>query len=323
MHAQSCANGDATLGGFIAAATLAAAQTARYPSRTIEIVVAYGAGGSTDLVARALAQKFQERLGQSVVVLNKPGGSGTIGATVAARANPDGYSLYVGYTSETVVVPQLSKNIKYSIDDFEPIAVTGLVPLVLIASKNVRAGNLQQLIEEVRAQPGKFTYGGGIASPPHVMGAWFNRLNYLNVVHVPYRGGGQAVADVVGGHIDLFFAGLAAAKGAIDSGAVKAFAVTGDARSSALPNVPTFKEAGVKDFELASWNVLLAPKGTPADVLALLRRESMLALADPKVRELYAAQGVEVSPTQDVKAFLAKERDNFGRVVRDLGITME
>jgi tripartite-type tricarboxylate transporter receptor subunit TctC len=306
-----------------ASATLAAAQSARYPSRTIEIVVAYGAGGSTDLVARALGQKFQERLGQPVVVLNKPGGSGTIGATLAARANPDGYTLYVGYTSETVIVPQLSKAAKYSIDDFEPIAVTGLVPLVLITSKNVRAGNLQQLIEEVRAQPGKFTYGGGIASPPHVMGAWFNRLNNLTVTHVPYRGGGQAVADVVGGHIDMFFAGLAAAKAAIDSGAVKALAVTGDGRSPALPNVPTFKEAGVTDFDLASWNVLLAPKGTPAEVLALLRQETALALNDQKIRELYAAQGVEASATQDVKAFLVKERDNFGRVVRDLGITME
>ena len=305
-----------------AAATLALAQ-ARYPSRTIEIVVAYGPGGSTDLVARALAQKFQDRLGQSVVVLNKPGGSGTIGASVAARAAPDGYTLYVGYTSETVVVPQLSKGVKYSIDDFEPIAVTGLVPLVLIASKNIRAANLHELIEELRAAPGKFTYGGGIASPPHVMGAWFNRLNNLTVTHVPYRGGGQAVADVIGGHIDMFYAGLAAAKGAIDSGAVKAFAVTGDVRSPALPNVPTFKEAGVKDFDLASWNVLLAPKGTPADVLALLRRETALALDDPKVRELYIAQGVEVSPSQDVKAFLAKERDNFGRAVRSLGITME
>ena len=313
----------ATIGAVVAAATLAAAQGTRYPSRTIEIVVAYGAGGSTDLVARALAQKFQDRLGQSVVVLNKPGGSGTIGATVAARANPDGYTLYVGYTSETVVVPQLSKNAKYSIDDFEPIAVTGLVPLVLITSKNIRAGNLRELIEELRAQPGKFTYGGGIASPPHVMGAWFNRLNNLNVVHVPYRGGGQAVADVVGGHIDMFYAGLAAAKAAIDSGAVRAFAVTGDARSSALPGVPTFKEAGVKDFELASWNVLLAPRGTPADVLALLRQETVLALADPRIRELYVAQCVEASPTQDVKAFLVRERDNFGRVVRDLGIKMD
>lgn len=308
----------------VAIATAATAVAAQgYPSRTIEIVVAYGPGGSTDLVARALAQKFQERLGQSTVVLNKAGGSGTIGATVAARANPDGYTLYVGYTSETVIVPQLAKGIKYSVDDFEPIAVTGLVPLVLITSKNIRAGNLRELIEELRAQPGKFTYGGGIASPPHVMGAWFNRLNNLSVTHVPYRGGGQAVADVVGGHIDMFFAGLAAAKAAIDSGAVKALAVTGDARSPALPNVPTFKEAGVTDFDLASWNVLLAPKGTPAEVLALLRQETALALNDQKIRELYAAQGVEASATQDVKAFLVKERDNFGRVVRDLGITME
>jgi putative tricarboxylic transport membrane protein len=305
------------------AATVVAAQPARYPARTIEIVVAYGAGGSTDLVARALAEKFRERLGQSVVVLNKPGGSGTIGATAVARAAPDGYTLYVGYTSETVVVPQLLKSIKYSIDNFEPIVVTGLVPLVLITSKNIRAATVQGLIAEVSAAPGKFTYGGGIASPPHVMGAWFNRLNKLNVVHVPYRGGGQAVADVVGGHIDMFYAGLAAAKGAIDSGGVKALAVTGDARSPALPDVPTFKEAGVADFELAGWNVLLAPKGTPADILALLRQETMLALADPKVRELYATQGVEASPTQDVKAFLARERDNFGRVVRDLGITMD
>jgi tripartite-type tricarboxylate transporter receptor subunit TctC len=140
---------------------------------------------------------------------------------------------------------------------------------------------------------------------------------------VPYRGGGQGVADVVGGHIDMFFGGVAAAKAAIDSGSVKALAVTGDVRSSALPNVPTFKEAGMADFELASWNVLLAPKGTPADVLALLRQETMAAIADPKIRELYVAQGIEVSPTQDVKAFLAKERDNYGRVVRDLSITMD
>jgi tripartite-type tricarboxylate transporter receptor subunit TctC len=308
---------------FASVATLTVAQPARYPSRTIEIVVAYGGGGSTDLVARALAQKFQERLGQPVVVLNKPGGSGVIGATLAARAAPDGHTLYVGYTSETVVVPQLSKSARYSIDDFEPIAVTGLVPLVLITSKSIRASNLRELIAELSAAPGKFTFGGGLASPPHIMGAWFNRLNKLDVVHVPYRGGGQAVADVIGGHIDMFYAGLAAAKGAIDSGAVKAFAVTGDARSAALPDVPTFKEAGVADFELASWNVLLAPKGTPAEVLALLRQETLLALADPKVRDLYAAQGVDVSPTQDVKAFLARERANFGRVVRDLGITMD
>lgn len=308
----------------IAATLIATAAPAqKYPSRTVEIIVAYGPGGSTDLVARALAQKFQDRLGQSFVVLNKAGGSGTIGAALAARAAPDGHTLYEGYTSELVVVPQISKSTKYSIDDFEPIAVTGIVPLVLIVSKNVRANTLQEFVAEMRGAPGKYTFGGGIGSPPHILGAWFNRVNNLDVRHIPYRGGGQAVADVVAGHIDMFYSGLAAAKGAIDSGSVKALAVTGDARSAALPNVPTFKEAGIKDFELASWNVLLVPKGTPADIVALLRRETTLALAEPKVREMYLTQGIEPSQAQDVKAFLARERDGFGRAVKELGITMD
>src|SRR5262249_59395895 len=131
-------------------------------------------------------KKFRERLGQSVVVLNKPGASGAIGAMLAARAAPDGHTLYVGYTADVVVVPQISRSAKFSLDDFEPIAVTGLVPLVLISSRNVRAGNLVELVAELSAEPGKFTYGGGVGSPPHIMGAWFNRLKKLDVVHVPY-----------------------------------------------------------------------------------------------------------------------------------------
>jgi len=312
------------LGLAIASTAIAAiAQPARYPLRPIDVIVAYGPGGSTDLVARVLAQKFQESLGQPVVVFNKPGGGGSIGAALAARAAPDGYTLYVGYTAEIVVVPQISRSTKVSIDDFEPVAVTGLVPLVLVISQKMRANTLAEFVAEVAAQPGKYTYGGGMGSPPHIMGAWFNRLNKLDVVHVPYRGGGQATADLVAGHIDIFFAGLAAAKGAIDSGAVRPLAVTGDTRSSALPNVPTFKEAGTKDFELASWNVLLAPKGTPAEIIARLRRETAAALADPKLRELYLAQGVEMPDVPDPRAFLTRERDNFGRVVRELGISMD
>jgi tripartite-type tricarboxylate transporter receptor subunit TctC len=310
--------------GFIALAPLPSrAEPAGYPNRTTEIVVSYGAGGSTDLVARAIAQKLQDRFGEPVVVLNKPGASGTIGATYAAHAAPDGYTLYAGYTSEMVVVPQISKDIKYSIDDFEPIAVTGLVPVVLIASKNIRANTLAALIEELRQSPGKYTYGGSIGSPSHIMGAWLNRLYGLGTTHIPYKGGAQSVTDVMGGHIDMFYAGVAVAKAAIDSGAVKAFAVTGDTRSAALPGVPTFKEAGVADFELASWTVLLAPKGTPANVIGLLRPATLKALGDPKIRAMLATQGVEPSETQDVKAFLADERDKFGRVVRELGITME
>jgi tripartite-type tricarboxylate transporter receptor subunit TctC len=312
------------LAGMVALAPIPAlAETPAYPNRTIEIVVSYSPGGSTDLVARSIAQKMQERFGQPVVVLNKPGASGAVGASYAAHATPDGYTLFVGFTSELVVVPQVSKNPSYSIDDFDPIAVTGIVPLVLIGSKNITANTLKDLIEELRQAPGKYTYWGGVGSPSHIMGSWLNRLYGLNTTHVPYRGGAQAVTDVIGGHIDMFYAGVAAAKAAIDSGAVKAFAVTGNARSAALPNVPTFKEAGVSDIELASWDVMLAPKGTPPGVVGQLKETTVLALKDPKVVSVLAAQGVEPSETQDVRAFLTAEREKFGRVVHDLGITME
>jgi len=305
------------------AALLGSATAQTYPNRNVELIVSYGAGGSTDVVARVVAQKLGERLGQSFVVLNKPGASGTIGINTAMRANPDGYTLLNGYTAETVVVPQISKSAKYSVvDDFEPIAITGIVPVVLIVSKNVRANNLKDFIEELRQAPGKYTYGGGHGSPPHVMGAWMNKLKNLNVQHVPYRGGAQGINDVVGGHIDMFYGGVAAAKAAITSGSVKAIAVAAESRSSALPDVPTFKEAGVPEFDLMSWTVLLAPKGTPAAIVELLRKETLAALTDAKTRESLAGHGVQLSQTQDVRRFLTSEREKYGKTVRELGITV-
>ena len=308
--------------GLVAALSLSN-PAAPYPTRNVEIIVSYGPGGSTDIVARVVAQALQDRLGQTFVVINRPGASGTIGIGQAMRAAPDGYTLYVGYTAETVVVPHISKAHRYSVvDEFEPIAITGLVPVVLTVSKNIKADNLNDFIAEVRANPGKFTFGGGHGSPPHVMGAWMNKIRNLDVRHVPYRGGAQAVNDMVGGHIDMFYGGIAVSKAAIDSGTVKALAISGDARSAAAPNIPTFKEAGVPEFELASWTVMLAPKGTPADILGVLRKETLLALDDPKVGAALARQGVERSPTQDVRTFLVRESEAFGRAVRTLGITM-
>jgi tripartite-type tricarboxylate transporter receptor subunit TctC len=301
----------------------ALAQPGSYPNHNVEVIVPYGPGGSTDIVARIVAQKLQDRLGQSFVILNRPGASGTLGLNLAMRAAPDGYTLLNSYTAEAVVVPQISKAHKYSmVDDFEPIAVTGLVPVVLMVSKNVKADTLKDFIAEVQANPGKYTYGGGYGSPPHVMGAWMNKLRNLNVQHVPYRGGAQGINDVVGGHIDMFYGGVAAGKAAIDGGLVKAIAVTGDVRSTALPNVPTFKEAGVPEFDLASWTVLLAPKGTPADIVTFLKAETRTALDDPATRAALAKQGVEQRQNQDVRAFLTNEREKFGRAVAALGIKM-
>jgi len=184
------------LGAVVAAlASPAFAQPASYPARNIELIVPYGPGGSTDIVARIVAQKLQERFSQNVVILNRPGASGTNGLMAAMRAAPDGYTLLNSYTAEAVVVPQISTAHKYSVvDDFEPISITGLVPVVLMVSKNIQANTLQEFIAEVRANPGKFTFGGGHGSPPHVMGAWMNKLRDLNVQHVPYRGGVQPAA---------------------------------------------------------------------------------------------------------------------------------
>ncbi|MBX9823695.1 MAG: tripartite tricarboxylate transporter substrate binding protein [Xanthobacteraceae bacterium] len=311
-------------GALLMAALLCPGASAQpYPNRPVEVIVAYGPGGSTDIVARAVAQKLGEQTGQSFVILNRPGASGRIGIQSALRAKPDGYTLFVGYTAETVVAPQIAKHLTYSaIDDFEPLAVTGLVPVVLMVSKNFKANTLQEFIAEVRANPGKYTFGGGVGSPPHVMGAWMNKLRELNVAHIPYRGGAQGVNDVIGGHLDMFYGGVAVGKAAIDSGSVKPLAVTGEKRSAALPNVPTFKEAGVPEFDLASWTVMLAPKDTPAEIVTRLRSETLLALSDPKLRDALALQGVEPSDTQDVRAFLTRERDAFGRAVRTLEITM-
>ncbi len=305
------------------AALSAFARAAPYPTRPVEIVVPYAPGGSTDLVARTIARELEARLHQSVVVVNKTGGAGTIGVMSVLRAETDGYTVLLGFTTELAVMPQLSKAAKYSMADFTPIAVTGDVPLVMIGAKRLQATNLQDLIAETRAAPGKFTYGGGVGSPSHISGAWLNRVAGLNVVHVPYRGGAQAVTDVIGGHIDMFYAGLAAAKGAIDARAVKAFAQTGAARSTALPDVPTFAEGGLPDFDVGSWNVLLAPKGTPADVVALLKQTVAAALAVPQVRDLLKMQGVEPPRSDDPARFLADEEKKFERLVRETGVTME
>jgi tripartite-type tricarboxylate transporter receptor subunit TctC len=305
------------------AALSSAAWSAPYPTRPVEIVVPYGAGGSTDLVARTLAQQLQTRLGQSVVVLNKPGGAGTIAVTSVMRAAPDGYTLLLGFTTELGVMPYMSKAARYSMADFTPIAVTGDVPLVMIGAQRLQSTTLKELLAEIGAAPGKFTYGGGLGSPSHISGAWMNRVAGLKMVHVPYKGGAQAVTDVIGGHIDIFYGGLAAAKGAIDAGAVKAFAQTGATRSTALPNVPTFVEAGLPDFDVGSWNVLLAPKGTPAEVVARLKTEVAAALATPQVRDLLKTQGVEPPRSTDPAAFLADEEKKFERLVRETGVTME
>ncbi len=305
---------------LVAAMVPSLATAAPYPTRPVEIVVPYGAGGSTDQTARILAQRLQDRLGQSFVIINRPGASGTIGVTSVARAEPDGYTLLLSYATEIVVMPQMSRTVKYAIDDFEPIAVTGWLPLVMVTAKYVPANTLGEFIAEIRRSPGKYTFGGSLGSPSQLSGAWFSKLLKLDIRHIPYKGGAQAIGDLVGGHLDMFFPGLAAAKPAYDAGAVKALAQTGDRRSAAFPEVPTFIEAGVADFELSNWTMLLAPRGTPGSVAALLKQEVAHPLDDPKLRGILAGQGIEPPPALDVRNFLVRENEKFRRVIRETGV---
>ncbi len=307
---------------FAFAVIATAVSAVPYPTHPVEIVVPYGAGGSTDLTARMLAQRLQDRLGQTFVIINRPGASGTIGVTSVARAEPDGYTLLLSYATETVVVPQISRMVKYTIDDFEPIAVTGWLPLVLVTAKAVPAQTLGELIAEIRRSPGRYTYGGSAGSPSQLAGMWFNRQQQLEVRHIPYKGGAQAMGDIIGGHLDMFYPGLAAAKAAYDAGTVKAMAQTGEARSAAFPTVPTFAEAGVADFDLSSWTMLLAPRGTPVGIIGLLKREVARALDDPQLRALLDEQGIDPPPPLNVREFLVRENEKFKRVITETGAVL-
>lgn len=311
---------------FFAVATLfACAPGARasetYPSKPIQIVVPYAPGGSTDFAARNLALGLERRLGQTVVVVNKPGASGTIGVMSVARAAPDGYTLLLGLNTEMVIIPQVRK-VPYRPEDFEPIAIVGSTPLVLIGRKSFKAANFQDLRQEIARQPGNYNFGGAVGSPAHLAGEWLKRSTALDIKHVPYKGGAQAANDVAGGHLDLYFSGILPSKALIDAGEIKAYAVTSATRSSTLPNVPTLKEAGLDDFVLANWSGLFAPRGTPAPILSLLSGKVRETLADPGFQAAMAKEGIDIPDTGSPQSFLKEEHGKFGRLIKALNLAL-
>ncbi|GAA4329617.1 tripartite tricarboxylate transporter substrate binding protein [Pigmentiphaga soli] len=303
----------------LAAAAPAWAQS--YPTKAIQIVVPYAPGGSSDFAARQLSHRLETRLGQPVVVVNRPGASGTIGVTQVARAEPDGYTLLLGLNTEMVIVPQLTRNTPYDLDKFEPISIVGSTPLVLVGKKEFRANDMRGLIEEIRAQPGKINFGGAVGSPAHISGSWLRRAAKLDIAHVPYKGGAQAANDVAGGSLDLYFSGILPAKPLIEAGRIKAYVVTGEKRSSTLPNVPTMAEAGIPDFVLGNWTAMFAPKGTPAPVVALLKKNVREILAEPDFRAAMQKEGIDIPATDDPAGFLKAEHDKFGRLLKELDIS--
>ena len=292
--------------------------------KPISLVVSYPAGGGADLMARLIAQRISEAMGQPVVVENKPGASGTLAAQQVARAAPDGTTLLVD-ASSFAVNPSLFPKLAYdTATAFTPLAVLALFPNVLVCTPGYEAKDVADVIRLARAKPGSVAYASsGNGSAQHLAGALFEQLAKVELVHVPYRGGAPAMNDVMGGTVPLFFANVASSLGHIRSGRLRPLAVTARLRSPALPEVVTVEQAGVKGYEGLEWNPVLAPAGLPRPLRAQLAAAIRKAMADPEVLGRVRALGGEPFDGNEDAAgkFLAEQQALWGRVVRERGIT--
>jgi tripartite-type tricarboxylate transporter receptor subunit TctC len=306
-----------------AAASLAHAQA--WPSRPVKLVVPFSPGGFTDVVARILGQKLTESLGQPVIIENKPGAGSTIGSDYVAKSKPDGYTLVMVSTTQ-VSSPWLYKAMPYDVfRDFTPIMKLVEGPYVLVANPKLPVKSVAELLTLARSQPGKLDYASsGNGSAQHLVGAMFGTMGGVNINHVPYKGSGQAMQDIVGGQVQLGFVGMPNALPYIPSGRLRALAVTTRKRSPDLPDVPTMDEAGIKGYDATIWLGLLGPAGLPRDIVTRLNSEIIKALGSAETRKMILAAGVEVSTSspEEFAALLRSEYDKWGKVVRETGATI-
>jgi tripartite-type tricarboxylate transporter receptor subunit TctC len=294
--------------------------------KPITLLVSYPAGGGADVMARLIAPRLAEALGQPVVVENKPGASGTLAAAQVARATPDGATLLLD-ASSFAVNPALFDKLPYDpATAFTPLAVLALFPNVLVCTASFEATTLPELLRIARERPGKLAYASsGNGSAQHLAGALFEAMAKLDMLHVPYRGGGPALNDVMGGQVPLFFANLASSLGHIQSGRLRGLAVTSRLRSRVLPNLPSMDEAGLAGYEVLEWNPVLAPAGVPTPVRAKLAAAIRQAMADPEVLARVRALGGETfgGGEADAARFLKQQQAMWARVVRERRITRE
>jgi tripartite-type tricarboxylate transporter receptor subunit TctC len=294
--------------------------------KPITLLVSYPAGGGADVMARLIAPRMAEALGQPVIVENKPGASGTVAAAQVARAAPDGSMLLLD-ASSFAVNPSLFDKLPYdTATAFAPLAVLALYPNALVCTPSFEAKTVADVLRLARAKPGTLAYASsGNGSAQHLAGALFEAIAKVDMLHVPYRGGGPALNDVMGGQVPLFFANVASSLGHIQSGRLRALAVTSKLRSRVLPDLPTMDEAGLKGYEVLEWNPVLAPAGAPAPVRAKLAAAIRKAMADPEVLARVRMLGGEVfgGGEAEAAAFLKAQQALWGKVVRERRITRE
>ncbi len=303
----------------------AAAQS--YPTRPVRVVVPFAPGGATDIVTRVVAQKLTEAWGQSVVVDNRPGAGGNIGADVVAKSPPDGYTVVMGALSTHAVNPHLYPKMPYdAVKDFAPITLLAVAPNILVVHPSVPARNFQEFIAYAKANPTKVNFASAaVASPGHLSGELLNFAAGIHMQHVPYKGAGQAVVDLVGGQVQVMVSGMSAVMPHIKAGRLRPLAVTGARRSPAVPEVPTIAESGFPKFEATAWYGVLAPAGTAPAIVTRLNTEILRALKLPDVKERLEYVGFEIvgSTPAAFGSYIKSEITKWAPVVKAAGVKPE
>jgi len=317
----------AALAGCFAGLAMPAAAQGSYPSKPIRLVVPFAPGGVTDTSGRLTAEFLSKRLGQPVIVDNRAGASGNIGTAHVAGADPDGYTLVLGFDGTMVINPHVFPRIPFdTVKDFAPIGKIGNATLILVAHPSVQANNINELMALSKSQQGGMHYGtSGTGGTPHIAGELLNQRAQANFAHVPYRGGGPAMTDVLGGQIPLVYTAVAGAHQHVKAGRLKAIGVSSAKRSASLPDVPTFAESGLTDFVVDSWVGLFAPAKTPPEIVQRLNTELNQVLADPAFRERLDALGIEPTPgsAADFGASVRSDLARYEQVVKSAGIRVE
>ena len=297
-----------------------------YPSQPIRLIAPFPPGGSVDIMARLIAEPLAAQLGGRIVIDNRSGASGNIGMEAAARAKPDGYTLVLN-TIPLATNPALFDKLTWDpVKDFAPIGMVATAPHVLVVPAKVKAGKVQDLVQLARASPGKLTYASaGVGTTFHLCAEMFKDSTGTFILHVPYRGGGPALLDTLGGQVDMSFPTLSAALPHVKAGTLRALAVTDTTRSALLPDVPTLQEAGVKDFQFTQWLTLLAPANTPREVVARLNEALKTTLTSKEVRDKFSQQGFDafVTTPEEAGRFIASEVQRFGKLIKARKITAE
>jgi tripartite-type tricarboxylate transporter receptor subunit TctC len=319
---------------FAAAATFLAlsgvigqAEAQTYPSRVITLVIPFAPGGSTSIVGTVIADKMGQILGQNIILDHRPGAGGTVGSKYVSKAEPDGYTLLLGYTGTLAIGPSLYKDVGYDPrKDFSPVGMIGNAPSAVVVHPSFPVKSIPELIAYAKANPGKVNFGSaGVGSVNHITGEYFARSAGISLVHIPYKGTGPALTDLLGGHIPMALAPIPPVHANVEAGLLRALAVTGKTRNSLMPDVPTIAEMGLPGFEASLYYGLVAPPGTPQPVIDKLNSALREALASDEVKKQLGADGTEITPSspQEYADFLGKDASKWAELVKASGVEQE